>query len=86
VQSLYGPFLIKDRLAEDLAAAPPLSRHRFDPCVIRPAVAVDKYQTVAFDGCLYSVPRSFAFQTVSVKGYVDRIVITAQGQVVATHN
>ncbi|HKM54396.1 MAG TPA: IS21 family transposase [Isosphaeraceae bacterium] len=86
VQSLCGPFLIKDRLAEDLAAASPLPRHRFDPCVIRPAVAVDKYQTVAFDGCRYSVPRSFAFQTVSVKGYVDRIVIAAQGQVVATHN
>jgi len=86
VQSLFGPFLIKDRLAEDLAAASPLPRHRFDPCVIRPAVAVDKYQTVAFDGCRYSVPRSFAFQMVSVKGYVDRIVIAAQGQVVATHN
>src|SRR5512147_1332363 len=48
VQSLFGPFPIKDRLAEDLAAASPLPRHRFDPCVIRPAVAVDKYQTVAF--------------------------------------
>ena len=86
VQSLLGPFVIKDRLAEDLAAASPLTRHRFDPRVIRPAVAVDKYQTVALDGCRHGVPRSFAFQTVGVKGYVDRVVITAQGQVVATHN
>src|SRR5207244_3743155 len=62
VQSLFGPFTIKDRLAEDLAAASPLPEHRFDPCVIRPAVAVDKFQTVAFDGNRYSVPRSFAFQ------------------------
>ena len=79
VQSLSGPFAIKDRLAEDLAAAAPLPGHRFDPCVIKPAVAVDKYQTVAFDGNRYSVPRSFAFQMVTVKGYVDRVVIVAQG-------
>jgi transposase len=85
VQSLFGPFTIKDHLAEDLAAASPLPRHRFDPCVIKPAVAVDKYQSVAFDGNRYSAPRAFAFQMVSVKGYVDRVVIVAQGQVVATH-
>ena len=85
VQSLFGPFTIKDRLAEDLTAATPLPVHRFDPCVIRPAVAVDKYQTVAYDGNRYSVPRPFAFQMVAVKGYVDRVVIVAEGQVVATH-
>jgi transposase len=56
VQSLSGPFVIKDRLAEDLAAAALLPRHRFDPCVIKPAVAVDKYQSVAFDCNRYSVP------------------------------
>ncbi len=85
VQSLLGPFTNRDRLAEDLAAAAPLPAHRFDPCVIRPAVAVDTYQTVAFDGNRYSAPRAFAFQMVTVKGYVDRIAIAAQGQVVATH-
>jgi hypothetical protein len=85
VQSLFGPFTIRDRLAEDLAAATPLPVHRFDPCVVRPAVAVDKYQTVAFDGSRYSVPRQFAFQMVTVKGYVDRVVIVARGQVVASH-
>jgi transposase len=85
VQSLSGPFTIHDRLAEDRAAASPLPPHRFDACVIRPALAVDKYQTVAFDGNRYSVPRAFAFQTVTVKGYVDRVVIVARGQAVATH-
>ncbi len=85
VQSLFGPFTIQDRLAEDLAAAPPLPPHRFDPCVIRPAAPVDKYQTVAFDNNRYSVPRSFAFRMVMVKGYVDRVVIVAEGQTVATH-
>lgn len=85
VQSLFGPFTIHDRLAEDRAAAAPLPKHRFDPCVIAPAVAVDKYQTVAFDAVRYSVPRPFAFQMVTVKGYVDRVVIVAQGQTIATH-
>ena len=85
VQSLLGPFTIKDRLAADLAAATPLPAHRFDPCVIRPAVAVDKYQTIAFDGNRYSVPRPLAFQMVAVKGYVAKVVIVARGQVVATH-
>jgi transposase len=85
VHSLSGPFLIQDRLNEDLAAATPLPTHRFDPCVLRPAVAVDKYQTVAFDNNRYSVPRAFAYQMVTIKGYVDRVVITAVGQVVATH-
>jgi transposase len=85
VQSLSGPFTIKDRLDEDLASAMPLPRHRFDPCVIKPAVVVDKYQSVAFDCNRYSVPRRYAFEMVTVKGYVDRVVIVAKGQVVATH-
>jgi transposase len=85
VQSLFGPFVIGDRLAEDLTAATPLPAHRFDPCVIRPALAVDKYQTVAFDGNRYSVPRPFAFGMVTIKGYVDKVVIVAHGQAVASH-
>jgi len=85
VQSTFGPFQIGTRLAEEKAVATPLPKYRFDPCVIRPAVPVDKYQTVAFDCNRYSVPRSFAFQMVTVKGYVDQVVIVARGQVVATH-
>ena len=53
--------------------------------MIRPAASVDKYQTVAFDCNRYSVPRPFADQLVTVKGYVDRVVIVAAGQVIATH-
>ena len=70
VRSLAGPFAIKDRFAEDLASASPLPRDRFEACVIHPAVAVDKYQSVAFDGNRYSVPRPFAFGLVTVKGFV----------------
>jgi transposase len=85
VQSLLGPFTIKDRLADDLAAATPLPKHRFDPCVIRPAVGVDKFQTIAFDCNRYSVPRRFAIEAVTVKGYIDKVVIVANGQIVASH-
>jgi transposase len=85
VQSLFGPFVIKDRFAEEIAAAGPLPRYRFDACVIHQAVAVDKYQTVAYDTNRYSVPRPFAFQTVTVKGYVDHVVIVSRGQTIARH-
>jgi transposase len=85
VQSLFGPFTIKDRFAEDLAAASPPPAYRFDPCVVKPGVGVDKYQSVAFDGNRYSVPRPFAFRMVTVKGYVTKVVIVADGQIVATH-
>ena len=85
VQSLFGPFVIKDRFDEDRAVAGPLPLHRFDPCAIHQAVAVDKYQTVAYDTNRYSVPRAFAFQTVTVKGYVDQVVIVSRGQIVARH-
>jgi transposase len=85
VQSLFGPFVIKDRFAEEIAAAAPLPAHRFDPCAIHQAVAVDRYQTIAYDTNRYSVPRPFAFQMVTVKGYVDRVVIVSRGQAVARH-
>jgi hypothetical protein len=85
VQSLFGPFVIGARFAEEQAAAARLPNYRFDPCVIRPAAPVHKYQTVAFERNRYSVPRRFAFQMVTVKGYIDRVVMVAGGQVVATY-
>lgn len=85
VQSRFGPFKIGDRFAEEQATAAPLPHIGFDACVIRAAVSVDKYQTVAFDNTRYSVPRPFAFQMVTVKGYVDRVVVVAAGQTIATH-
>ena len=85
VQSLFGPFEIAARFAEDRAAAVPLPAYRFDPCVIHPAVVVDKYQTVAYDTNRYSVPLPFAFQMVTLKGSVDRVVIVAHSQPIARH-
>lgn len=69
---------------QDRAAALPVPAHRFDACVIQPA-QVDKYQTARFDRNSYSVPRRWAFRTVSVKGYVDRVEVVGDGATVATH-
>jgi transposase len=72
------------RFEHGRAAALPLPAHAFDPCVIQPA-QVDKYQTVQFDRNRYSVPRRWAFRTVSVKGYIDRIEVVGDGTTIAAH-
>jgi hypothetical protein len=72
------------RFEHDRTAALPVPAHRFDACVIQPA-QVDKYQTVRFDRNSYSVPRRWAFRTVSAKGYVDRVDVVGDGATVATH-
>lgn len=75
---------IAQRFERDRAAASPLSIHRFDACIHQPAM-VDKFQTVRFDSNRYSVPRPYAFTTLTVKGYVDRVAMVADGRVVAEH-
>jgi transposase len=75
---------IGQRFERDRACAMPLPSYPFDACIIQ-AAQVDKYQTVRFDNNRYSVPRSCAYQSVMVKGYVDRVEVTAAGQVVARH-
>lgn len=72
------------RFDRDRAAARPLPTRPFDACVIDSGTA-DKYQTVAFDNNRYSVPRRWAFRPVTVKGYIDRVDLVADGRVVATH-
>ncbi len=75
---------IGQRFARDQAQALPLPAHAFDACVSQ-AAQVDKYQTVRFDRNRYSVPRTCAFRTVTVKGYLDRVEVVERGQVVARH-
>lgn len=72
------------RFKQDQAAALPVPQRAFDACVFQPGQA-DKYQTVRFDSNSYSVPRRWAFRAVTVKGYIDRVEIVADGQVIATH-
>ena len=69
---------------QDREAASALPRHGFDPCVMQPG-KVDKYQLVYFDKVQYSVPRTWAFETVTVKGYVDRVDIVVKDRVIASH-
>jgi transposase len=75
---------IGQRFQRDQERALALPERPFDACIQRPG-QVDKYQTVRFDGNGYSVPRVFAFQTVTVKGYVDHVAVVAGGQVIARH-
>jgi transposase len=75
---------VGERFAQDRAAALPAPGRPFDACVLQPG-QVDKYQTVRFDDNRYSVPRQWAFRMVTVKGYVDRVAVVADGQVIATH-
>lgn len=72
------------RFEEDRRAGTELPGRPFDACLREPR-KVDKYQTVAFDGNRYSVPRCWAFKTVTVKGYVERVEVVAEGRVVARH-
>jgi transposase len=72
------------RFERDRTAALPTPARRFDACILQIAQA-DKYQTVRFDHNVYSVPRRWAFRAVTVKGYVDRVEVVADGQVVARH-
>jgi hypothetical protein len=69
---------------EERLHAPELPARPFDACIqhIRQA---DKYQTVLFDEVRYSVPRHVAFEPVTVKAYVEQIVLVHKGQVVARH-
>jgi transposase len=75
---------IGERFARERAQALPLPPRPFEACIRQPA-QVDKYQTVQFDRNRYSVPRLWAFRTVTVKGYVDQVVIVAGEQLLAQH-
>ncbi len=79
-----NPETVAQRWVRDRDHALALPAHPFDACVWQAGQA-DKYQTVAFDGNRYSVPRSVAFRPVTLKGYVDRVVVTCDGVVVAEH-
>jgi hypothetical protein len=69
---------------EERRSALELPDYPFDACIqhIRQA---DKYQTVLFEEVRYSVPRHVAFEPVTVKAYIDQVVLVHKGQVAARH-
>lgn len=69
---------------EERSHAIELPARPFEACIqhIRQA---DKYQTVLFEDVRYSVPRQVAFEPVTVKAYLDQLVLVHKGQVVARH-
>ena len=75
---------ISVRFEQDRTASASLPKYRFDTSFRRDA-KVDKYQFAQFDNVSYSVPRRCAFQSVTMKVYVDRVEIVHQNAVVATH-
>jgi len=75
---------VRERFEREKAAALALPSRVFDPCVTEEA-KVDKYQTVRYDTNRYTVPRRWAFEKVTVKAYIDRIEVVAQGTVIASH-
>jgi transposase len=76
---------IGERFAKERTAAVLLPARSFEPC-LNQAARVNKYQTVRFDNVEYSVPRSSAFQVVTVKAFVDRVEIVAEGHTIARHD
>jgi hypothetical protein len=77
-QSIGAMFELEKLHAVELPPRP------FDSCIqsIRQA---DKYQTVLFEQVRYSVPRPVAFEPVTVKAYLEAVVLIHKGQVVARH-
>ncbi len=75
---------IGELFEQDQQAALSLPPRAFDPFVPETA-KVDKYQTVRFDTNRYSVPRRWAFETVTIKAYVDRIEVVSGTSIIARH-
>ncbi len=75
---------IEERLMVDLAAFRALPAVPFDPCDKRRG-RVSSLSLVRYRGTDYSVPTEYGHRIVEVKGYVDRVVISNAGQVIATH-
>ena len=76
---------IAERFAQEKPLALPLPTHAFDDCVSE-ARSIDKYQTFAWEGNRYSVPRRDAFSNVVVKAYVDRLEVFRDHRRVACHS
>jgi transposase len=71
-------------LREDQAAFLPMPATSFEACRTVSTTA-SSLSLVRFEGNDYSVPVRYAHHPVVVKGFVDRVVMSHQGQVIASH-
>ena len=72
------------RLQADLAAFRELPPAPFEPCEIRTA-RVSSTSLVRYRGNDYSVPTTYGFREVVVKGFVEEVVILAGSEQIARH-
>lgn len=75
---------IAERLRADLAVFRALPAASFEPCEVRTA-RVSSTALVRYRGNDYSVPTSYGFREVVVKGFVDVVVILAGSTEIARH-
>jgi hypothetical protein len=75
---------VGERLRQEQPHFLPLPKFPPECCRIRPAKA-NRFALVQFETNRYSVPTEYAFQPLWVKAFVDRIEITTQTQLIATH-
>lgn len=75
---------IGEMYRHEQAQALELPTRPFDACIPHVRQA-DKYQTVLFEEVRYSVPRPVAFDSVTVKAYLNQVVIVHKGVVAARH-
>jgi hypothetical protein len=72
------------RMVADQAAFRAIPSGLFEPCEKRPGRA-SSTSLVRYRSNDYSVPTRFAHREVMVKGFVDRVVITSEGEIIADH-
>lgn len=70
--------------AEERAELLPLPERPYE-CAVRQTAKVDSSCRVHFETNAYSVPWPYAHRAVEVKAFVDRIVVVADGRVIAEH-
>ena len=78
------PTPIGERLMADLAAFRELPGGAFEACDMRPG-RVSSTSLVRYRNVDYSVPTAHAYTTVLVEGFVDEVVIAADGVEIARH-
>lgn len=76
---------IADVWEKERAVLHPLPQAPFEACRVTEGF-VSKLSTVTFETNQYSVPCQYVGQSVWIKGYVDRVIVVAQNQMIADHS